>query len=91
MRFNPLWSEPEWVSKERIQELFNKCQYYELVLRGELRQRVFRYDNHLKYRQRQKLGEPRCTRSQIVVYYDSENHAVALVHQYRRKNGDLFA
>ena len=89
MIYNSFWSEPEWVSKERIQELFNQCQYYELALRGELRQRVFRYDNHLKPKQRQKLGEPRCTRSQIVVYYNSEGHPIALVHQYKRKNGDL--
>ena len=84
-------SEPEWVSRERIQELFNLCQYYEKVLRGELHQRVLGYDNHLKSRQRKKLGEPYCTRSQMIVYSDLQGQPVALVHQYRRKDGKLGA
>jgi hypothetical protein len=83
------WSEQEWVSRERILEIFNQCQYYEKVLRGELRQRIWGYDNHLKRRQRQRLDEPRCTRSQIVIYYDLQGQPLALVHQYRRRTGEL--
>lgn len=83
------WSTPEWVSQESIQEIFNNCQYYEKAVSGRLRKRILGYDNHLKRRQRQKLGEPLCTRSQIVVYYNSEGYPVALVHQYRRKDGLL--
>jgi hypothetical protein len=86
---NSFWSEPEWVTQERIQDLFNSCQYYEKVVRGELNKRIWGYDNHLKPKQRQKLGEPKCTRSQIVVYRDSQGQILALVHQYRRKNGEL--
>ena len=89
MTTNSFWSEPEWVSKESIQELFNECQYFERVLAGELKQRIFRFDNHLKLKQRRKLNEPKCTRSQIVVYYDSDGQPVALVHQYKRKTGEL--
>lgn len=74
---------------DRIQEIFNKCQYYERVVRGELRQRVWGYDNHLSRRQRQKIGEPLCTRSQMMLYYDSDGQPLALVHQYRRRNGTL--
>ncbi len=87
--FNSFWSEPEWVSQERIQDIFSHCQYYERVLNGELHQRIWGYDNHLKPRQRQKLGEPQCTRSQIVIYYDLQGQPLALVHQYRRKTGEL--
>ncbi|MBA7708116.1 hypothetical protein ES703_117004 [subsurface metagenome] len=87
--FNSFWSEPEWVSRERIRHIFNSCQYYERVLQGELRQRIWGDDNHLKRRQRQKLNEPRCTRSQIVIYYDPQDQPLALVHQYRRKTGEL--
>lgn len=87
--FSSFSSEPEWVSQERIREIFNHCQYYERVLQGELHQRILGYDNHLKPRQRQKLGEPRCTRSQIMIYYDLQGQPLALVHQYRRKTGDI--
>lgn len=85
-----LWSQPtEWVTPYIIQEMFNENQFYEKVLRGELRQRIFRYDNHLKPKQRRKLTEPRCTRSQIVLYSTPEGKPVAIVHQYRRPNGEL--
>lgn len=87
--FSSFWLEPEWVSQERIQEIFNHCQYYERVLRGELHQRIWGYDNHLKRRQLQKLSEPRCTRSQMVIYYDPQGQPLALVHQYRRRTGEL--
>ena len=83
------WSEPEWVSQERIQQIFNHCQYYEQVLRGELSQRIWGYDNHLNRRQLQKLKERLCTRSQMVIYYDLQGQPLALVHQYRRKTGEL--
>jgi hypothetical protein len=54
-----------------------------------LRRQIFDYNNHLNRRQRQKLGERRCTRSQMVAYYESDGRLVALVHQYRRPDGSL--
>jgi len=89
MTYNSFWSEPEWVTPDRIQEIFNQCQYYERVIRGELNKRIWGYDNHLKRRQRQILGEPLCTRSQIVLYYGLSGEPLALVHQYLRRNGEL--
>ena len=89
MPINTFWSEPEWVSAAIIQGRFNECQYYERTIRGDLKQRVFGYDNHLKPRQRQKIDEPKCTRSQIVLYSDLDGQPVALVHQYRRRDGTL--
>ena len=89
MLTNSFWSEPGWVPQDRIQEIFNECQYFERMLRGDLKHRVLGYDNHLKRTQRQKIGEPKCTRSQIVLYSTSEGQLVALVHQYRRKNESL--
>ncbi|MFC2069746.1 hypothetical protein ACFLTB_01025 [Chloroflexota bacterium] len=89
MTNNSFWYEAEWVSKERIQELFNECQCYELLLIGQLHQKTLGYDNHLKKKQRQKLHEPLCTRSQIVVYYNPDGQPVALVHQYKRRDGSL--
>jgi len=89
MTFNSFFSEPEWVTSDRIQEMFNQCQYYDKVVRGELHKRIWGYDNHLKRRQRKMLGEPVCTRSQIVLYYDSDGKPLAIVHQYKRRNGDI--
>ena len=86
---NTFWAEPEWVSEESIQELFNQCQYYERIICGELKKKVLRYDNHLKPHQRKKCSEPHCTRSQMVLYSNLEGVPVALVHQYRRKDGTL--
>ncbi len=86
---NTFWSEPEWVSRESIHELFNQCQYYERTISGDLKKKVFRYDNHLNSRQRSKCEEPYCTRSQMVLYSTLDGKPVALVHQYKRKDGTL--
>jgi hypothetical protein len=32
---------------------------------------------------------PPCTLSQLIAYLDAENHAVAIVHQYKLANGQL--
>jgi len=63
----------------------------ERLARGELHSRVFGYDTHLNLRQRQRMQEPVCTRSQLVVYVTPEGESVALVHQYRRIDGTLGA
>lgn len=84
-------SEIEWVTQDMIQDIFNKCQYYEKVKKGELEHRIIGYNNHLSSRQRKKISEPWCTRSQMVLYSTLEGKPVVLVHQYRRKNGELGA
>lgn len=83
------WSEPQWVSSNIICEAFNQSQIFERVRKGELRQRIFRYDSHLNRSQRQKIKEPRCTRSQMVLYYTWSGELIALVHQYKRPDGTL--
>jgi hypothetical protein len=83
------WDEPEWVSAEIIREQFNRGQFFERAQRGELRQRTFDFDNHLNRRQRERIGEPHCTRSQIVLYSTLDGKPVALVHRYRRPSGQL--
>lgn len=89
------WNEAEWVSADIIREIFNERQVFEQANRSELKRHVWNYDTHLTRRQRQLLrqrynvNEPRCTRSQIVLYLTSDNEPLALVHQYRRPNGEL--
>ena len=89
MLYNSFWSNTEWVTPEIIQELFNQSQFYERLQRGELHKKVWGYDNHLNRRQRQRIHEPLCTRSQIVIYYELTGQPVALVHQYLRRNSEL--
>ncbi len=36
-------------------------------------------------------GEPVCTRSQLVTYFDADGERVAIVHQYLRQDGTLGA
>ena len=79
----------EWVTSEIIHDKFNTSQYYERLLRKELIARVVGYNNHLNKQQRKKAEEPKCTRSQMVLYSTLEGEPVALVHQYRRKDGTL--
>jgi hypothetical protein len=81
--------ETEWVSKTIIREAFNRGQFLERAERGELRHRVTEYNTHLNRRQRSQLGERKCTRSQLVAYYEPTGDLVALVHQYRRPDGSI--
>lgn len=83
------WAEPEWVSNDVIQQLFNELQLFEQANRGKLKRRVWGQDSHLTRHQRRKAKEPRCTRSQIVLYSTLDDKLLALVHQYRRPNGQL--
>ena len=79
----------DWVTPEAIREQFNRHQIAERAERGELHRRTLDYDNHLTARQRRLANEPRCTRSQMILYSDLRGQPVAIVHQYKRLNGDL--
>jgi hypothetical protein len=67
--------------------MFNEGNYWERAKRGELEQRM-RKDSHPSP---PKAPEPLCTRSQIIAYFDSQGHQVAVVHQYVRPDGLLGA
>jgi len=84
-------SQCEWVTEDKIQQIFNESQFYEQARAGKLKQKVQGYDNHLSRKQRRKAGEPYCTRSQMVLYSTLEGQPIALVHQYKRRDGSLGA
>ncbi len=77
--------EVEWVRPDIIREIFNREQYYQQTLDGRLIA-IIKKDRHPES---PPTGEPFCTRSQIVIYYDQANRWVALVHQYLRRDGTL--
>ena len=89
MQTSPVPEEPEWVTEDRIREIFNGCQVLERHHEGHLVQRILAPDHHLKRTGRERSGEPKCTRSQMVLYSRPDGTPVALAHRYKRKDGSL--
>lgn len=79
-------SEPIWVTKQEIREAFNTGGFLHKLAKGELVETLLR-DKHA----RPESHEPYCTRSQMVAYKTPEGNLVALVHQYRRRDGKIGA
>ena len=77
----------QWVKASEIRQIFNNLQLYQKVLSGELVAMV-KWQRH---RNPPPQGEPVCTRSQILVYYDQYGDEIAMVHQYVRRDGSIGA
>ncbi len=73
------------VSCAELCRMFNENRYAERARVGEFMVRVTR-DGHPSP---ERSGEPDCTRSQILAYFDGNGQKVALVHQYLRPDGSL--
>ena len=81
--------EIHFVSESIIREAFNSGQFWERARRGEFWVEIDR-NNHLKRGRAREAGQPYCTRTQFVMYFD-EDGLVAAMHQYRRRDGTLGA
>ena len=77
----------EYVSAEIIRREFNQRQLYERMQRNEFTIYLKR-NNHPET---PPQGEPKCTHSQIVYYYDQNKNLMAIVHQFLRPDGTLGA
>jgi hypothetical protein len=77
----------EWVTKDIIRQNFNNGQFYEKAKSGELST----YIKRSSHPGEPPSGEPVCTWSQIVYYYDRDSKPVAVVHQYLRPDGTIGA
>lgn len=76
------------VPASQLRRMFNDGQYYERLLAGELLALV----GDDRHPSAPVANEPKCTRSQIVHYYDVRQRVkVAVVHQYLRPDGVLGA
>jgi hypothetical protein len=81
-----------WVDPDTIRRAFNDARYFDRMRSGELRSELRRMPHHLTLRLARSRGEPRCTWSQVWSYIDSTTgRQVAIVHQYRRRDGTLGA
>ena len=75
------------ITSAELREIFNGERLWERTEAGEFFERVLR-SSHPAPR---ASGEPNCTKSQIVGYFDQADRKVATVHQYVRPNGTLGA
>jgi len=75
----------ERVSKGRLREIFNECQYFVRMRAGEFREVVVS-SSPAPITAGQRAG----TKSEMIEYRDS-NDRVALVHQYTRPDGSIGA
>jgi hypothetical protein len=77
----------ERVTTEELRQLFNSLCFWERVRSGELYAQI-KTEGHPSPL---KSGQPLCTLSQMVAYFDANNQEVARVHQYKRPDGSLGA
>lgn len=75
------------VTPAELRRLFNDGGYWNRAKSGKLTEKLYR-EGHPSP---SKSGEPPCTRSQILAYFDENGRQVAIVHQYLRKDGSLGA
>ena len=79
----------EWVEPDVIRAHFNSERIDEKCNEGLLTLEVLDYNTHLNRRQRARVQEPKCTRSQIVAYKTVDGDYVALAHRYWRRSGEI--
>ncbi len=77
------------VDETSIRRAFNAGRFVERATVGALTARARPGSLHLKGRLARARGEPRCTRSQLVEYFEESGLKVAIVHQYRRRDGSI--
>lgn len=77
------------VDEQAIRRAFNAGRFRERADAGELKRRHRQESIHLKGRLARQRGEPRCTRSQMIEYFELSGLKVAIVHQYRRRDGSI--
>lgn len=75
----------EEVSATQLREIFNQNGYLDKLKAGIIKSRKTYEIHHAPD------GEPFCTHSQILFYYNLSNQLLAVVHQYRRPDGTLGA
>ena len=75
------------VTETELRQRFNQGLYWQRAQSGEF----MLYPRRDKYRSPPPVGEPLCTRSQLVVYIDADGQEVARVYQYLRPDGTLGA
>lgn len=75
----------EYVSNDIIRQEFNNRQIAERSLSGE----IIAYLKRNSHLSRPPQGEPYCTNSQIIYYYEPGGGLLAVAHQYLRPDSTL--
>jgi hypothetical protein len=76
----------QFVPKRAIRDIFNQNHYWDRA-RGP--EREFQQKIERDVPAPPSANEPRGTRSQIITYINAVGQPVALVHQYKRRDGTL--
>src|SRR6266571_2504239 len=77
----------KFISARELQKMFNQGGYWEQTKTGILQAKVMT-DRHPSS---PVTNEPTCTRSQYIIYINTNGKKIAGVHQYLRPNGQLGA
>jgi hypothetical protein len=75
------------VDSSKLQEMFKDGDYWARAKKGEFRFEMLK-DDHPSFK---RSNIPRCTRSQMIGYFDENGVRIVLMHQYRLQNGLLGA
>lgn len=75
------------VDEWEIRCKFRKAGYAARIQSGDLREHIEKSNHPSK----PGAGQPHCTKSQFVSYYDSDGRELVRAHQYRRPDGSLGA
>ena len=78
--------EPRRVSPSRLRAVFNNGQFRESITKGDLVPTIAK-SHHLD--DPAAKGEPYCTHSQFVNYFDQNGQRLAGVHRYLRPDGSI--
>ena len=73
------------VTPDQLRRMFNDAGLWERAQSGEFNEKVL----STRHPAPKRSGEPFCTQSQMVGYYDRTGRRAALVHQYLRPNGTI--
>ncbi len=75
----------KFVSEEEIRKIFNDNNYISRMKSKEFTKETI-YNMHVT---RTKPRIPRCSRSQIISYFDKEGQEITRVHRYLKRDGTL--
>ena len=73
------------VPPTELREKYNNGDFEERLQKGELPCAITRNSHPAP----PLSGEPLCTRSQILTYFDAQGNKVAVLHQYLRTDGTI--
>ncbi len=73
------------MTSSELRRIFRESNILDRMRSGELRQVLSRDDHPAP----PASGQPFCTRSQILSFFDADDNKIVVLHQYKRPDGSL--